>query len=641
MPKPGELFPSFADPQNWRMSEKDKRYLSSKLWHRLREQILKYCRYKCQYCGFESQVGLQVHHIDGDYKNENSSNLTAICNWCHLVIHSGQGVEIQNVMELYSVSKYPQIEIIQKTRELRKLSQNDESIKAHLGLKNLMPFKMQRDYLSRLYSFPTFKAPSQFNTKFEELATNNSFKNGEELIPKGALKSSFCILPGIRYGSEKTLWEMGIKDWDQFLGRKKFTSSVNFEPLEKTILKAKSDLENGKSDFLNNFNNRDLWRVYETFKDNCLYVDLETTGLSVENDEITLIGVFDGKKTYVFEKSDFKDFENLLKKYPLLVTYNGQLFDVPFLKRKFPNVKINQTNLDLRWPLANLGVRGGLSGAEDQFGIKRKLNFDGFLAVSLWDAYQEGYKGALQVLKQRVTDDVLALKPLAEHVYNHNLKTFPFELEKIKQTKKKSIDFKYDKNWLQVIEPSKINDIKFVKDAFGDNHSRVADAIETIFKPLLKRHWNDLWYETIPNPEEPQINFSATEKLLHEAISIRKRLRSYSKENLILRPMGLLSRLYSIKNRSKELLLTHALIEKKAGEVYRNDPISLAEILEMLAKEKILQKNYEESEKILKKVLKINLKDKYVFGNDQDVYLEEFVCDLAVCLFYQNKHQEV
>jgi len=255
--------------------------------------------------------------------------------------------------------------------------------------------------------------------------------------------------------------------------------------------------------------------------------------------------------------------------------------------------------------------------------------------------YQEGYKGALQVLKQRVTDDVLALKPLAEHVYNHNLKTFPFELEKIKQTKKKSIDFKYDKNWLQVIEPSKINDIKFVKDAFGDNHSRVADAIETIFKPLLKRHWNDLWYETIPNPEEPQINFSATEKLLHEAISIRKRLRSYSKENLILRPMGLLSRLYSIKNRSKELLLTHALIEKKAGEVYRNDPISLAEILEMLAKEKILQKNYEESEKILKKVLKINLKDKYVFGNDQDVYLEEFVCDLAVCLFYQNKHQEV
>lgn len=42
---------------------------------------------KCEACGIEKEIVLQVHHIDGNRKNNNDSNLQILCANCHLIIH--------------------------------------------------------------------------------------------------------------------------------------------------------------------------------------------------------------------------------------------------------------------------------------------------------------------------------------------------------------------------------------------------------------------------------------------------------------------------------------------------------------------------------------------------------------------------
>ncbi len=49
----------------------------------------------CSRCGSPpgtSHGASQVHHIDGDYENNNSNNLSRLCRVCHLKEHPGAGV---------------------------------------------------------------------------------------------------------------------------------------------------------------------------------------------------------------------------------------------------------------------------------------------------------------------------------------------------------------------------------------------------------------------------------------------------------------------------------------------------------------------------------------------------------------------
>lgn len=50
---------------------------------KLRLSILERDGYTCQKCGAKDQ-SLQVHHIDSDFNNNDSSNLTTLCKECHI-----------------------------------------------------------------------------------------------------------------------------------------------------------------------------------------------------------------------------------------------------------------------------------------------------------------------------------------------------------------------------------------------------------------------------------------------------------------------------------------------------------------------------------------------------------------------------
>ena len=51
----------------------------------LRRQVHILYDHTCVICG--SADNLQVHHVDGDKRNDDISNLMLLCCWCHMMFH--------------------------------------------------------------------------------------------------------------------------------------------------------------------------------------------------------------------------------------------------------------------------------------------------------------------------------------------------------------------------------------------------------------------------------------------------------------------------------------------------------------------------------------------------------------------------
>ena len=244
------------------------------------------------------------------------------------------------------------------------------------------------------------------------------------------LKNTFCHVPGISAMTEQRLWASGIECWEAFrassavpLSRKKKDSLArhideSFESLEK----------NDPNYFAGLLPAMQHWRLFRDFKSSVAYLDIETTGLNY-SDSITTIVVYDGRSIFHYVRDqNLDDFREAIKKYSLIVTYNGKCFDVPFLERSF-RIRMDQAHIDLRYVLKSLGYAGGLKGCERQLGIDRKdlADVDGFFAVLLWnDFIKNKNHQALETLLAYNTCDVVNLETLIVTAYNLKLRETPF-----------------------------------------------------------------------------------------------------------------------------------------------------------------------------------------------------------------------
>lgn len=154
-----KLFLSFADPETWRNNIIEE--ISQEAWKKLRLKILIRDNYTCQYCGFRAEKWQIVHHMDGNPNNNNETNLETICPMCNLIHHSGQGCVVQGVVSLYGKSNVSQNEIVQTTRKMRTEGKTDEEIIRFLGLKEKVPFKMDKNYLRNIFGFITSQRTTQ------------------------------------------------------------------------------------------------------------------------------------------------------------------------------------------------------------------------------------------------------------------------------------------------------------------------------------------------------------------------------------------------------------------------------------------------------------------------------------------------
>jgi hypothetical protein len=161
------------------------------------------------------------------------------------------------------------------------------------------------------------------------------------------------------------------------------------------------------------------------------YLDIETTGLD-DYAEVTTIALYDGKEVFTYINGrNLNDFVEDIQQYQVIVSYNGKSFDIPFLERYF-RIRLDHAQIDLRYVLARLGIKGGLKGCEKQLGLNRGNldGVDGYFAVLLWHQYkQNNDERALETLLAYNIEDTVNLERLAIEAYNRNVLTTPFAEE--------------------------------------------------------------------------------------------------------------------------------------------------------------------------------------------------------------------
>jgi uncharacterized protein YprB with RNaseH-like and TPR domain len=207
------------------------------------------------------------------------------------------------------------------------------------------------------------------------------------------LKNTFIHIPGIGHITEQRLWESGIQHWDQFTGNHSIRlSPAKMDTITTCLEQSYQHLKTGNPNYFSEYLPANLhWRFFPEFRDSIVYLDIETTGLESWSNKITTIALYDGNSIYHYVNGqNLDDFVDDIKRYKVIVTYNGKSFDVPFIESYF-KITLNSAHIDLRYILSSLGYTGGLKSCEIQLGMDRGnlSNIDGYFAVLLWFEYQK------------------------------------------------------------------------------------------------------------------------------------------------------------------------------------------------------------------------------------------------------------
>ena len=155
------------------------------------------------------------------------------------------------------------------------------------------------------------------------------------------------------------------------------------------------------------------------------YLDIETTGLSPWDSEITVVGIhlcYEEDTAFiqlVGEDISADSIMEALTGVDVIYTYNGSRFDLPFIQCRLGiNLADMFKHCDLMYNCWQNNLYGGFKAVEQQLGIKRKLKeVNGFEAIRLWWRYVNDYdEGALNILLEYNKEDVLNLKALKERL---------------------------------------------------------------------------------------------------------------------------------------------------------------------------------------------------------------------------------
>ena len=240
------------------------------------------------------------------------------------------------------------------------------------------------------------------------------------------LRQTFIHIPGIGRRTERELWEHGIQSWDdadRFEKRFGFAGPRLQKKLDDYIPLSRAAIKSHNAAFFHRLSVMgEAWRIFPEFADECVYLDIETTGLSTVFDTVTIVGLYDGRRYSLFTRGQNLDqVQSALSKYSVVVTFNGSGFDLRFLKNTFSDLVLPPIHIDLRWVSRKLGYRGGLKELEKSLGIVRNVDvadMGGYEATVLWAKYLRGDKAALDQLIQYNTEDVVHLKAIMEICYD-------------------------------------------------------------------------------------------------------------------------------------------------------------------------------------------------------------------------------
>lgn len=244
------------------------------------------------------------------------------------------------------------------------------------------------------------------------------------------LRRTFQHLPGLGEVSERRLWDAGVRHWDDSHLAAGVEGVRGLGSLEEGLALSRERLAAGDArHFASALRRGEKWRLWRDFRASMACVDIETTGLGAPDDHPTTVAVWDGEETRTFVYGrDLDDVPDALEGYSLLVTYNGEGFDLPFLRRWFGH-PFDQAHLDLCPALRRVGLKGGLKGVERRLGLERPgmAGLDGFAAVLLWRRWERHHdEDALETLLAYNVADTTVLETLAVVAHNLHVAATPF-----------------------------------------------------------------------------------------------------------------------------------------------------------------------------------------------------------------------
>ena len=235
------------------------------------------------------------------------------------------------------------------------------------------------------------------------------------------LRSTFVHLPGIGAATEAQLWRDGIRDWADLrpLVALPGVPTDRRVAIDRALDESEEALRVRNADwFSRRLPHAERWRMFPEFREQTAFLDIETTALAPQEGIVTVVGVYGGGASRAFVA--FDDLEELpayLQKFHVLVTFNGEMFDLPFLEARFPFIRFPAAHIDLRFLLRRLGITGGLKRIEKQLGVGNRAGVEGIEgpdAVRLWEEARRGTPGSLEKLVEYNRADCVNLEPLLD-----------------------------------------------------------------------------------------------------------------------------------------------------------------------------------------------------------------------------------
>jgi uncharacterized protein YprB with RNaseH-like and TPR domain/predicted nuclease with RNAse H fold len=236
-------------------------------------------------------------------------------------------------------------------------------------------------------------------------------------LAEGILPETFVHIEGIGPKTERRLWQAGILDWEALAQ----TRMARRQNIGAVLKRSRQALACGEVDyFFATLPSGERWRAFADFGPKFVALDIETTGLSLY-DQVTVIGIeSDGEYRTFVRGANLEEAQGVLAEAKGLITFNGALFDLPFIQRTFPDLVLPRVHVDLRFLARRVGLAGSLKTVEHLAKLDRGqelTDVSGYEATVLWSEYEyEGRRASLRELIRYNAADTCVLRPLAELV---------------------------------------------------------------------------------------------------------------------------------------------------------------------------------------------------------------------------------
>jgi uncharacterized protein YprB with RNaseH-like and TPR domain/predicted nuclease with RNAse H fold len=244
------------------------------------------------------------------------------------------------------------------------------------------------------------------------------------------LRSTFqYLVRGINPEREAKLWEDGIHSWEEFDIQHPIQQSLfpEFQEHSSPLASSRTALMAGDvAFFANTLKPREHFRIPLEFPEKTLFLDIETTGLSRHYDVITLVGwSYQDRYHACIRGQDDNALRTALIDAKIVVTFNGSIFDLPFLRIGFSDLELPPVHIDLRFLAKRVGLSGGQKAIEEILGFKRRgvaSEIKGEAAPVLWHRYRRGDIEALKLLIEYNHYDIEGMRYIFDKVVSKLLK---------------------------------------------------------------------------------------------------------------------------------------------------------------------------------------------------------------------------